>query len=113
MITANTIDMMLGDTETYFVAAPYACHLEDVRAISQDTGMTGATVTVTNGVGGTDIGVATLSTNVAGELASYSASDANQEIAKDGIIQIVISDIGTNDKFHVTLVLDPYRLQPA
>ena len=111
MITGDAIDMMLGDTETYFVAAPYACHVKDVRAISQDTNMSGATVIVTNGIGGTTIGTATFSTNVAGELATYVAADADQEVDKDGIIQIVSSDVGASDKFHVTLILDPYRLQ--
>lgn len=111
MITGDAIDMMLGDEETYFVAAPYACHVRDVRAISQDTGMSGATVIVTNGVGGTTIGTSTFSTNVAGELGSYVAADPDQEIAKDGIIQVVSSNVGASDKFHVTLVLDPYRLE--
>ncbi|GAG94161.1 unnamed protein product, partial [marine sediment metagenome] len=57
------------------------------------------------------IGTATFSTNDAGELADYAADDADLEIAKDGIIQVVSSDVGENDKFHVTLILDPYRLQ--
>jgi len=114
MITGDAIDMMLGDTETYFVAAPYACHVKNVRAISQDINISGATVKVYQGTtvsSATLIGTATFSTNIAGELASYAADDANLEIAKDGIIQIVISNVGTNDKFHVTLILDPHRLQ--
>jgi len=112
MITGDAIDMMLLESETYFVAAPYACHIKDVRAISQDTGMADETVVVSNGIGGTTIGTATFATDVAGELATYVAADADQEIAKDGIIQIVTSDFDqVTDKVHVTLILDPYRLQ--
>lgn len=114
MITGNLIHMMLVSEEIYFVAAPYACHVEDVLVVSQDVNMDEEVVTVTNGVGGTDIGATVFSTDVAGELAVYTATDADQNIAKDGIIQVVCGtfDNGT-DKVHVTLVLDPYRLQPA
>lgn len=111
MITGDAIDMMIGDTETYFVAAPYACHVKDVRAISQDTNMSSATVIVKNGIGGTTIGTSTFSTNVAGELGTYVAADANQEVAEDGIIEVIGSNVGANDKFHVTLILDPHRLE--
>lgn len=114
MITSNTIDMMLASNETYFVSVPYNCHVANVRAISQDTGMDTETVTVTDGIGGTDIGVATFATDVAGELAGYVPSAGNREMDKDDIIQIVTSSFdNATDKVHVTLVLDPYRLQTA
>ena len=114
MITGNLIHMMLVSAETYFVAVPYNCHLANVLAVSEDTGMDEETVTVTDGIGGTDIGVATFATDVAGELAGYVASAGNREMDKGDIIQIVTSsfDNGT-DKVHVTLVLDPYRITPA
>lgn len=114
MITGNLIHMMLGSAETYFVAAPYNCHLSDVLAVSEDTGMADETVTVTDGIGGTDIGAAVFATDVAGELATYTPTAGNREMDEDDIIQIVTStfDAGT-DKVHVTLVLDPYRITPA
>lgn len=113
MISGNMIDISnMLESETYFVAVPFACHLHDVRVVSQDTGMSGETVVFTNGIGGTDIGTATFSTDVAGEVATYVAADADQEIAKDGIIQIVTSDFdNATDKVHITIELDPYRLE--
>ncbi|GAH07969.1 unnamed protein product [marine sediment metagenome] len=65
MITGNLIHMMLV-TETYFVAAPYKCNVADVLAVSQDTGMAGETVTVTDGISGTAIGSSEFDTDVAG-----------------------------------------------
>lgn len=114
MITGNLIHMMLVSAETYFVAVPYNCHLADVLVVSEDTGMDTETVTVTDGIGGTDIGVATLATDVAGELATWVPSAGNRDLDEDDIIQLVCStfDNGT-DKVHVTLVLDPYRITPA
>lgn len=112
MITGNLIHMMLTSQETYFVAAPYACQVEDVLVVSEDSGMDEEVVTVSKGVGGTDIGATVFSTDVAGELAAYTRETTVQDIAKDGIIQIVCGtfDNGT-DKVHVTLVLDPYKIQ--
>ena len=117
MITGNLICLGPVGTnsgKTLFVAAPYACHLEKIVAVSQQTGMNGETVVAKNGIGGTTIGTATFATDVAGEIAAYVAADADQEIAKDGIIEIVISTLDAEgDRVHVELVLDPYRLQPA
>jgi len=114
MITGNLIHMMLVSQETYFVAAPYNCNVADVLAVSEDTGMDGETVTVTDGISGTAIGVATFATDVAGELAGYVPSAGNREVDKGDIIQIVTSEFdNATDKVHVTLVLDPYRITPA
>jgi len=115
MNTSNVIDLgMVGsnNAETYFVVAPYNCHVEDVQAVSQDTGESGETVVVSNGIGGTTIGTATFSTDVAGELATYVAADADQEVDKDGVIQVVVSALGNStDRVHVRLILDPFRIQ--
>ena len=114
MITGNLIHMMLVQSETYFVSVPYNCHLADVLAVSEDTGMTGQTVTVTDGIGGTAIGSVEFSTNVAGELATYTPTAGNRDLDEDDILQIVTSAFtNATDKVHVTLILDPYRITPA
>ena len=112
MITGNLIHMMLVTAETYFVAAPYACQVADVLVVSQDTNMAADIVTISNGVGGTDIGATAFATNVAGEVAPYTRETVVQDIEKDGIIQIVTGTFAAGgDKVHITLVLDPYKLQ--
>jgi len=118
MITGNTIDIdITGDTsgETkWYVQAPFACHVEDVLATSGNSDIGDAdTVVVKNGKAGTTIGTATFGSDIAsGAKATYVAADADQEIAKNGIIELVVSALGAStDRIHVTLILDPYRLQ--
>jgi len=114
MITGNLIHMMLVSEETYFVAVPYNCHLANVLVVSQDTGMDEEVVTVTDGVDGTAIGSTVFSTDSAGELAAYTPTAGNRELDEDDIIQIVCGTFdNAEDKVHVTLVLDPYRITPA
>ena len=111
MITGNLIHMMLETAETYFVAAPYACQVADVLVVSQGATMADDTVTVSKGVGGTAIGATVFTTNTAGELATYTRETVVQDIAKDGIIQILTGTFAGGQKVHVTLVLDPYKIQ--
>ena len=117
MVTSNLICIgPIGSNSgvTYFVLAPFACHVHDVLVVAQNSDIGDAdTVVVSNGIGGTTIGTATFgSTIAAGAKATYVAADANQEIAKDGIIEVVVSALdASGDRVHVTLVLDPYRLE--
>jgi hypothetical protein len=117
MVTGNLIHLGPVGTnseQTYFVQAPFACHLHDVQVTAQNSDIGDAdTVVVSNGIGGTTIGTATFgSTIAAGAKATYVAADANQEIAKDGIIQVVVSALdASGDRVFVTLELDPYRLE--
>ena len=117
MITGNLISLGLVGTNsegTYNVLAPFACHVHDVLAVAQNSDIgDDDTVVVKNGLGGTTIGTATFgSTIAAGAKATYEATDADQEIAKDGIIQVVVSALAAEtDRVHVTLVLDPYMLE--
>lgn len=117
MITGNLIHLGLIGTnsgKTYFVQAPFACHVHDVQVTAQNSDIGDAdTVVVKNGIGGTTIGTATFGSDIAaGAKATYVAADANQEIAKNGIIQVAVSALGASgDRVHVTLVLDPYRLE--
>ena len=119
MITGNTIDIDLsGDTNAaatkWYVQAPFACHLEDVLATSGNSDIGDAdTITVRNGKAGTTIGTATFGSDIAsGAKATYVAADADQEIAKGGIIEVEVSALATlTDTIHITLILDPYRLQ--
>lgn len=116
MITDNLITIgPLGETGgaiTYFVQAPYKCQIADVIVTAQNADIGDAdTVVVTNGKAGTTIGTATFGSGIAaGAKATYVAADATQEIDKDGIIQVVVSQLGSSVGVVVTLVLDPYCL---
>lgn len=117
MVTGNVISIgPIGSTSgilTYFVLAPFACHVHDVLVVAQNADIGDAdTVVISNGIGGTTIGTATFGSDIAaGAKATYVAADADQEIAKDGIIQIVVSQLGSTVGVHVSLVLDPYRIE--
>ncbi len=117
MITGNVISIgPIGETggaRTYFVVAPYACHVHDLHVVAQNADIGDAdTVVISNGIGGTTIGTATFGSGIAaGAKATYVASDANQEIAADGIIQIVVSQLGSAVGIMVHLELDYHRLE--
>lgn len=117
MITDNLITLgSIGGTgiTTYYVQAPYKCQIAEVIATAHVDIGDDDTVVVSNGKAGTTIGTATFGEGIAaGAKADYeaaSAAAAGEEIAKDGIIQIVVSAIAAAGKVAVTLVLDPYCL---
>ena len=117
MITDNLITLgpplgvvASGGAITYFVQAPYKCQIADVLATAQNGAIGAITVVVSNGKGGTTIGTATFATGAAGEAATYVAVAPGEEIDKDGIIQVVVAEVGNAAGVLVTLVLDPHCL---
>jgi len=117
MVTGNYISIgPIGGTSgilTYFVLAPFACHVHDLHVVAQNADIGDAdTVVISNGIGGTTIGTATFGSGIAaGAKATYVAADANQEIAANGIIQIVVSQLGSDVGVMVHIELDPMRLE--
>jgi len=117
MVTGNLIcigPIGTNSGASYFVLAPFACHVHDVHVVAQNSDIgDDDTVTIKNGISGTTIGTATFGSDIAaGAKATYVAADANQEIAANGIIEVAVSALNAaGDRVHVVIELDPYRLE--
>ena len=118
MITGNVIclgPIGTNSGKTYFVQVPFACQVTTVRVTAQNSDIGDAdTVTISDGIGGNDIGVATFGSDIAaGAKATYVADSTygNQDLEINDIIQVVVSALGAaGDRVFVEIELDPYAL---
>lgn len=118
MITGNVIclgPIGADSAQTYFVQVPFACQVTTVRATAQNSDIGDAdTVTISDGIGGNDIGEALFGSDIAaGAKATYTpdATYGDQDLEKNDIIQVVVSALdASGDRVFVEIELDPHAL---
>ena len=118
MITGNQICLgPITVAATYYVQVPIACQIGTVRATVLDSSVSAPSSVVIKSSDDVTIGTATFATGDAAEKATYVPSvvtplstTANLDLAKNEVIQVVVTLASGGNGIFVQIELDPYAL---
>jgi len=100
-----------GAAVTEYFRVPYRCTLRDVKAVAQADIGDSETLTLTEKVAGTALGVAAFGDDIAaGALATWTADADNGDhvLEKGEFIKIVLTQCTAAGKVDIDIELDPY-----